>query len=990
MVHSPRIARFACITLLFLLASVSVFAQQTGSISGKVTATDGSALPGVTVEAKSNVLPQPRVTVSSENGDYRLPLLPVGTYSVSFSLAGMDPRTRSVQVLLGQEASVDVQLGLEGVSESITVTASASLVNPDSTELTTALGEDEIAELPVGQEYRDLLKLAPAVQYSEDLIRGPSAGGSGQDNVYQFDGVNVTLPLFGTLSAEPSSHDIAQLEVVKGGAQATDFNRSAGFTIDSVSKSGTNEWKGELSYQLRTSDMTDDQTNVAQTQFAEDRSWLTANLGGPVLRDMLFFYASFYRPVTVRSDRSNVYGDLPDLDSTRNEIFGKATFTPLSSILINGSYRTSSREVLNASIANFSAPSTALNEDAQQDIAILEASWILNAKSFASFKFTDYANMTDSFPNELLGAIPLPAAGTRLDVNNLEQYGLFSVPSILSGQDAYNAFVRPIIERYGYGTAGARTGGGEVGPGSTSSENDFFRTSAQVGYDLTVGSTLAHDLHVGYQWFKDVEELARVSNGLGVLSVPGGRAGAAGNCPATVCGTAQPIYYQAQFTRSALGAGTANTIHSEYVSHNLELNDNMRWNDWSFNVGVVLSNDLLYGQGLREDSSTVSGYVLAPGNKYEMYEIPWEKTIQPRVGATWAYNGTDNVYASYARYVPAANSLPRAASWDRAVLGLTTRAYFDAQGNFIGSEAVSSSAGKLFQDDMDPRYTDEYLIGTAQRITPQWSARAYARYRYSTNFWEDTQNDTRVRLAPDGYPKDLYIPDVTAKLNQIGGAGNKTNTAYVIVQLDNAFTRHYEATLETDYRVGSAFLKGSYTWGHYYGNFDQDNNTTVNDASTFIGSSFIADGAGAQLWDNKYGNLRGDRRHLLKVYGTYSLPWNGSIGAFALYQSGQPWEIWSYEPYQHLPGFSGLNDINRFAEPAGRRRTPAHYQVDMTYTQNVPISGFNLQFQVDAFNILDRQTGYNVDPRIHSPATFGTFRDYYDPRRLQVALRLQY
>ena len=76
------------------------------------------------------------------------------------------------------------------------------------------------------------------MQYTQDQTRGPSAGGSGQDNVYQFDGVNVTLPLFGTLSAEPASHDIAQVTVVKGGARAVDFDRAGGFSMDSVSKSG--------------------------------------------------------------------------------------------------------------------------------------------------------------------------------------------------------------------------------------------------------------------------------------------------------------------------------------------------------------------------------------------------------------------------------------------------------------------------------------------------------------------------------------------------------------------------------------------------------------------------------------------------------------------------------------------------------------------------------------------------------------------------------
>ena len=170
------------------------------------------------------------------------------------------------------------------------------------------------------------------MQYTQDTTRGPSAGGSGQDNVYQFDGVNVTLPLFGTLSAEPASHDIAQVTVVKGGARAVDFDRSGGFSIDSVSKSGTSRYSGQASYQFQTETMAADLTNGAQSRYQADRSWLDLNVGGPVLKDKLFFYGSYYRPTNDRNNRANLYGELPPTTrATRNEGFGKLTFTPTRS-----------------------------------------------------------------------------------------------------------------------------------------------------------------------------------------------------------------------------------------------------------------------------------------------------------------------------------------------------------------------------------------------------------------------------------------------------------------------------------------------------------------------------------------------------------------------------------------------------------------------------------------------------------------------------------
>lgn len=976
---------------LIVLAVPAAFAQQTGAISGKVLGVDGLPLPGVTVEAQSSVLPQARVTTTTEAGDYRMPVLPPGTYTLSFSLAGMETRTRTVQVLLGQDANVNVTLNLQGVAESITVTAEASLVDPHTTAITTALAEEEIRELPIGQEYRDLLKLAPAVQYSEDTIRGPSAGGSGQDNVYQFDGVNVTLPLFGTLSAEPSTHDIQQVEVLKGGAKAVEFNRAAGFTIDSVSKSGTSEFKGQLSYELQSDALRGDVTGSSASQFDQTKSWTTANLGGPILKDRLFFYVSYYRPILEQTERSNVYGTIPDLDSSRNEYFGKLTFTPTSSLLFNGSYRDSSREVDTASVFGTSAPTTALDEEASFRIGILEASWVVNPRSYATFKYDDHLNETSSVPSFLATGVPSTAPGTKIDIANLDKLGNLIVPSPISGQTAYNEFIAPIIERYGFvGADGTKRGGGDVGVGSQFNDQDFFRESAQGGYDLTLGSSIAHDLHFGYKWSKEGEDLARSANGWGVLRVPGGRI----NFTPTG-GTATPVFYQAEFTRPIEGGVSGDiNIHSEYVSHNLEINDTIRWNDWTFNLGVMTSKDLLYGQGMKEDDSTLSGFVLSPGSKYKMYEIPWSRNIQPRLGVTWAYNGSDNVYASYSRYIPQANSLPRAASWDRNSLGLTTRVHFDAQGNIIGSEQVASSSGKLFVEDMDPRHTDEVLIGTAQQINNRWSARAYTRYRYSTNFWEDTNNDALVRWAPAGYEKRLYIPNLNPQRQQIcqsnpsACGGTFSGSTYVIAEIDGAFTKYYEATLESDWRGDKTFVRGTYTWSHYYGNFDQDNSSLTNDLAIFIGSSNKSDGPGRQIWDNKYGDLRGDRRHILKLTGSYDLPWNGTIGAFGVYQSGQPWEAWSHIPYKDLPGFgTSTSDTDRYAEPAGSRRTPAHYQVDLNYSQRFPIRSLLLQLDLQAFNIFDKQTGYNFQPSAQS-ALFGRPRDFFDPRRYEVALRL--
>jgi hypothetical protein len=183
-------------------------------------------------------------------------------------------------------------------------------------------------------------------------------------------------------------------------------------------------------------------------------------------------------------------------------------------------------------------------------------------------------------------------------------------------------------------------------------------------------------------------------------------------------------------------------------------------------------------------------------------------------------------------------------------------------------------------------------------------------------------------------------------------------------------------------------VSASYTWSRYYGNFDQDNSTTDNDLNIFIGSSNIADGAGRQLWDFKDGTLRGDRPHLLKLYGTRSFPWSASAGAFFIAQSGQPWEAWNFEPYRALT--TSTSETNRYAEKAGSRRSDAHWQLDLNYTQNIKLGKrINLQLAGDVFNLFDKQTGYSIEPRVHN-SLFGQARLNFDPRRAQVAARVQF
>ena len=122
---------------------------------------------------------------------------------------------------------------------------------------------------------------------------------------------------------------------------------------------------------------------------------------------------------------------------------------------------------------------------------------------------------------------------------------------------------------------------------------------------------------------------------------------------------------------------------------------------------------------------------------------------------------------------------------------------------------------------------------------------------------------------------------------------------------------------------------------------------------------------------------------MLKLYGYRMLPWNGQVGFFAFAQSGQPWEQWNYEPYISLT--TSTSETNRYAEPAGSRRSDSHYQLDLNYTQNFRLgTRYTIQVVADLYNVFNKQTGYDIEPRFHN-SLYGTPRLYFDPRVLQSA-----
>ncbi len=948
--------------------------QQTGGIKGQVRAADSQvSVAGVEVIASSSVMPRPRTTTTKADGSFSLPLLIPGSYSVKFTFADGSTRIVQTRVLLDQNSVLTLDY-TDQQAEVITVSGSAFVLEGNSS-LTNSFSADVLEALPTGQTYRDMLKVLPGVAYSENAVLGPSAGGSGADNSYGFDGVDLSLPLFGNLSSEPSTHDIASVSVDRGGAKAVGFNRSGGFSVNTVSKSGTNEFHGSLEYRLQNADF----TATSQDGIVEDtdRTWITGSLSGPIIEDQLFFYASYYRPEVDGANKITAYGPTKSFSSVRDEYFAKLTWAPVDDLLINISQRLSEREEKGASIGEFEADSVSSGSAADLSILSIDGSYLFGDSSNVTFKYGKYEEDTGGQPDVILDFIP--RIGDSLNIAALDQQGYFAVPSLRDDDAVFNAGALPLINQFGYEQGGQRLGGGGVGVYSEFNSQDFARETLEFTYgtDFEMGG-MYHKLHLGFKWSELEEDLSRLSNGWGSIRYLGGE-----TTEADLAG----VYFQARVEQMSLlneDGNAVSTIRSFAESYNFEINDTIEHGDFTYNVGVLISKDILYGQGLRENSANVSGFESAPGNKYEMYKFDWKDMIQPRLGVTWTYEDQGTVFANYASYNPQASSLARAASWDRNSRA-SIEVNFDENGNYLSSNNAGGSSGKFFQENMRPRRIDEVTFGTTKAVNDSLLVRSHLRYRYGSHFWEDMPNDARLygdytggSVPADIAAKGEYIPQLGEYRDEVGGS------SYVIAEVDGGQTKYWEWSIEAEWRGDKTYLSASYVWSHYYGNFDQDNTTAGNDANTFIGSSFYGDGKGRMVWDRRYGKMFGDKPHKIKAQGYYELDWDATVGAYFVFQSGEAWTAWDGSLY----GYS--SSTSRYAEPAGSRRGASHWQVDLNYTQNYVVNDdITLKFRADLYNVFNKQTGYNYDP--YTPDdTFGEARDFYNPRRIQLSVGLTF
>ena len=283
--------------LIFVFAMLAALAgsarAQDASVIGTVADQTKALLPGATVTATNLDTGGQTVAVTDQNGEFRLLKLPPGKYKLQAELTGFSTViVPSVELLVGQNATVPFVLSLAQVNESVTVTGESPLVDTSSSQVAGNVDRRQMESMPLqGRNWMELSKLVKGIT-ANDVTNTP---GVGSDDMFQLnlDGQQITQKIAGSGFGQPrfSRESIAEFQIVTNMFDITQ-GRSAGIEVQAITKSGTNVNSGSF-YGFFRSDKLNAPDPVAKKVLPYSNQQIGGTFGGPIIKDKLHYFASY-------------------------------------------------------------------------------------------------------------------------------------------------------------------------------------------------------------------------------------------------------------------------------------------------------------------------------------------------------------------------------------------------------------------------------------------------------------------------------------------------------------------------------------------------------------------------------------------------------------------------------------------------------------------------------------------------------------------------
>ena len=303
-----RVRVLCCLLAAFLAFTGSAGAQQgTTEIRGKVTDAQGAGIPGAAVTIRNQETGMFRETVSGSDGTYFIGAVTPGKYQVTAELQGFKKQSLSDVLLeVGKTATLDVQLSVGAIEESVTVTAESQLVDTSSKEIGGNISARELVALPsINRNFVGLIGVLPGIvpNVSTDSVGSDAIitnGRESRNNNYLVDGANNFDDVNGGRSgtqARTALESIQEFQVITNQFDA-EYGRTSGAVVNAVTKAGTNQWHGVAFGFGQDASMTAEEYFAKKEDLPKpdtERREFGGTFGGPIVRNKAHFFGSLER-----------------------------------------------------------------------------------------------------------------------------------------------------------------------------------------------------------------------------------------------------------------------------------------------------------------------------------------------------------------------------------------------------------------------------------------------------------------------------------------------------------------------------------------------------------------------------------------------------------------------------------------------------------------------------------------------------------------------
>jgi len=919
--------------LLATLVAVPAFAQeQRGSIEGIVKDSSGAVLPGVTVEARNPAGGAVATSITDAEGNYRFPALPTGEYEVTADLQGFTPYHVRVPLGLGQIKKIDITMNIAGVAESVQVTAESPVVDVKQSASFQNIRNEMVDKLPRGRDFTSLVTIAPGAN-SEDKLAGISVdGSSGSENQFVVDGITTTDIQTGRSGKGVVTDFVSEVQV-KSSGYAAEFGGATGGVINVITKSGTNRFRGDAGFYYESNSLYGAVRPTLRRNPVEDAvaeyvtfdddpftQWEPAfTIGGPILKDKLWFFGG-YVPTLTSQDRTT------NLNDDSRSTFNQKTETHNLSANLDAQLSGQTRLRFATNIANFRRNGLLPNQAYRDETG-------------TSSSLYPWANVDRSQPNATYsGQLDYVATNRlyfgvrggyfRTDINDSgvpddvwyqfgrSNVGLLDVPASLQHSSGYsnlatnNASTYDVRSRLGFDVSATYY--------ATFAGQHAFKGGVQFdryGNDVLSGE---QNQRINFQW----DRTRSTNDGRRVRGTYG-------------------YYFVRQFQ-------TTGDIHSNNVG--LYVQDS-----WTVN------NRLTVNAGLRTESEHVPSYDPTASGRDNAISFGFGDKLAPRVGFAYDVRGDGKwrAYGSYGKFFDITKlEMPRGSfggdKWIQNYYTLDTYAWDQTgNGNFPGTpiETINfrynsaASDAALHGGGLDPALKPveqwEFTLGLDHELSPTTSVGI----RYVHKDLVRTIEDVGV-IVP-GLGEVYYISNPGFGLTKTtlptecnGPCPDQPPAQRDYDGVELRMTRRFSQNWS---------LNASYLWSRLYGNYsglansDENGRSSPNVNRVFDGLYNSFDQNGQPV----LGRLATDRPHQLKLQGIYDLPWGTTVSANYYLASGTPLQTQGanfgipFYPY-------GRGDLGR---------TPVLSQTDFFVQHEFRLSGDQrVQLQLNVQNLFDQRT----------------------------------